>query len=624
MHDVTRVKENYFPLILFGLILSKGLSIIPDGQLVVSNGGGDCYCAPASFGRELPSRSKAPLDYLFLPSSNSQGCDAIQGINPLSEFILLMERGNCTFTDKAMNAQKAGASGVIIYNSLKGLYRGIAYGIDKTDYECGNGEAWVSDVQQPYWSSENQPDECTQNPKCSSRKCILTNVTDPELGTKACCAWDLYISIGGDATVGEQIDVPVAFITMSDADVLLANTDLQKGDLKVSMFLRPWSYYNLSSFLIWSLAVFTVLIGAYQSSTDIRIKLAAMDQGISPAAVQRGAGEEEAESLHLTVWHTLGFIVMASRLLFILYYFDVGLMVTLVYAISCSGALAALVLKPLFMGLFGKHADEVLCPCPQSVGGYVSMVDAACAISGLGIAVWWFLVRDTADYAWVLQDLFGVCLCVLFLSLIRLPNIKVASYLLVLAFCYDIFFVFISPLIFEHSIMVQVATGGEATADPTFCEKYPKDSGCQTREQLPMLLLMPRINDYHGGYAMLGLGDMVLPGLLVSFSLRLDYARRHTFLGGYFILMAIGYGIGLFMADVGVYVMQMGQPALLYLVPCTLGVFCLRAYCKGQLLELWENPAFLNTPVPLGEGSSKQQIYTADIGQEKRPLLANL
>ena len=52
-----------------------------------------------------------------------------------------------------------------------------------------------------------------------------------------------------------------------------------------------------------------------------------------------------------------------------------------------------------------------------------------------------------------------------------------------------------------------------------------------------MLLLLPRIADYTGGYTMLGLGDIVLPGLLVSFAIRYDVSTRKRY-PTYFILMA--------------------------------------------------------------------------------------
>jgi hypothetical protein len=57
-----------------------------------------------------------------------------------------------------------------------------------------------------------------------------------------------------------------------------------------------------------------------------------------------------------------------------------------------------------------------------------------------------------------------------------------------------------------------------------------------------MLLLLPRIADYTGGYTMLGLGDIVLPGLLVSFAIRYDVSTRKRY-PTYFILMVCwGWG----------------------------------------------------------------------------------
>lgn len=63
-----------------------------------------------------------------------------------------------------------------------------------------------------------------------------------------------------------------------------------------------------------------------------------------------------------------------------------------------------------------------------------------------------------------------------------------ATFLLCLAFLYDIFWVFLSPELFGESVMVKVATGGEITQDPTYCEKYPTSSGCQVRRVLLLIV----------------------------------------------------------------------------------------------------------------------------------------
>ena len=41
-----------------------------------------------------------------------------------------------------------------------------------------------------------------------------------------------------------------------------------------------------------------------------------------------------------------------------------------------------------------------------------------------------------------------------------------------------------------------------------------------------MLLSIPKIGNFRGGADLLGLGDIVLPGLLTSFAARLDEAKR--------------------------------------------------------------------------------------------------
>lgn len=48
-----------------------------------------------------------------------------------------------------------------------------------------------------------------------------------------------------------------------------------------------------------------------------------------------------------------------------------------------------------------------------------------------------------------------------------------------------------------------------------------------------------------------------------------------------------GYGIGLMVTFVALYLMETPQPALLYLVPCTLIPVVFVALCRGQLRAMW-------------------------------------
>eukprot|EP00479_Gromia_sphaerica_P007054 TRINITY_DN2214_c0_g1_i1.p1 TRINITY_DN2214_c0_g1~~TRINITY_DN2214_c0_g1_i1.p1 ORF type:complete len:125 (+),score=11.31 TRINITY_DN2214_c0_g1_i1:27-377(+) len=116
--------------------------------------------------------------------------------------------------------------------------------------------------------------------------------------------------------------------------------------------------------------------------------------------------------------------------------------------------------------------------------------------------------------------------------------------------------------------MIEVATGG--------------DSG----ETVPLLILFPRISDelshYGNSYSMLGLGDIALPGLFISFLLRFDYEMKYeTWKRGYFWIGMIGYVVGLGITDLVLVLMQSGQPACSYLVPLTVRARVNRGVCAS-------------------------------------------
>jgi signal peptide peptidase-like protein 2B len=261
--------------------------------------------------------------------------------------------------------------------------------------------------------------------------------------------------------------------------------------------------------------------------------------------------------------------------------------------------------------------DRVACTTSFLDIGTVTILQMVASLVSYAIGATWlymaltFLHPDENTFFWVMQDVFGACMCIMFLSTMRLNSIKVATTLLIAAFVYDIFFVFVTPYLTKggKSIMVDVATsGGPPKADPSWCEKYPHDHDCRGGDPLPMLFTIPRLFDFTGGSSMLGLGDIVLPGLLISFAARYDEAKR--FIGksnrggsdgsgtvnqtcstkskGYFPYLVIAYAVGLAMANIAVYVMNMGQPALLYLVPCCLGTMVYLAKNRGE--DLWNTP----------------------------------
>lgn len=98
----------------------------------------------------------------------------------------------------------------------------------------------------------------------------------------------------------------------------------------------------------------------------------------------------------------------------------------------------------------------------------------------------------------------------MFLGALKLYSIKIATWFLVAVFFYDIFFVFITPFFTSDGRSVMLAVVGDSdTPIDDFCFKYPDDGQCKGITSLPMILTFPHINDWTGGSAILGLGDIL-------------------------------------------------------------------------------------------------------------------
>ncbi|NXP60060.1 SPP2B protein, partial [Chloropsis cyanopogon] len=204
------------------------------------------------------------------------------------------------------------------------------------------------------------------------------------------------------------------------------------------------------------------------------------------------------------------------------------------------------------------------------------------AVFCISVSIVWGIFRNEDQWAWVLQDALGIAFCLYMLKTIRLPTFKGCTLLLLVLFVYDVFFVFITPFLTKtgESIMVEVAAG-------------PSDSA--THEKLPMVLKVPRLNSSplalcDRPFSLLGFGDILVPGLLVAYCHRFDIQVQSSRV--YFVACTIAYGIGLLVTFVALALMQMGQPALLYLVPCTLLTSFVVALWRRELAMFWTGSGF--------------------------------
>jgi len=134
---------------------------------------------------------------------------------------------------------------------------------------------------------------------------------------------------------------------------------------------------------------------------------------------------------------------------------------------------------------------------------------------------------------------------------------------------------------------------------------------------------------------------ITVPGLLLSFAARYDTAKSllgvlnggnglitsfgcpeekffcgnycNLCSGGYFIPLVIAYAVGLLMANAAVLIMQMGQPALLYLVPSCLGTMIFMGWRRKELKELWDGPRVIRTADEMLHGSSTSTTSTDEV-----------
>jgi subtilisin family serine protease len=89
----------------------------PTNQLMGYN---QAAAAPAA-----PTNGTFPLAKTGTPTSPDDGCTAAQFAGFPAGAVALIRRGTCSFNIKAVNAQNAGAAGVIIYNNVSGAAQSI-------------------------------------------------------------------------------------------------------------------------------------------------------------------------------------------------------------------------------------------------------------------------------------------------------------------------------------------------------------------------------------------------------------------------------------------------------------------------------------------------------------------
>lgn len=242
------------------------------------------------------------------------------------------------------------------------------------------------------------------------------------------------------------------------------------------------------------------------------------------------------------------------------------------------------ILQAIFGDVFGNYDKDYLIDISVKMIGLelqVTLFDLFCLmISGIQMGLYIYYKN------WVYNNCLALIFCIHALQSMFIGNFKNGFMLLALLFFYDIFFVF------GTDVMLTVAKGIDA----------------------PIKLQFPK--DYSGEkpqYSILGLGDIVIPGIFVSLCLRFDFLKAldtnklekliekdqqpmkyivETAINcekAYFKAVNVGYLLAMICTIVVMLVFDHGQPALLYLVPgCCFSVLG-TAVMKGEYKKLMEH-----------------------------------
>ncbi|OJJ43131.1 hypothetical protein ASPZODRAFT_19823 [Penicilliopsis zonata CBS 506.65] len=289
------------------------------------------------------------------------------------------------------------------------------------------------------------------------------------------------------------------------------------------------------------------------------------------------------------------------------------------------------------------------------------VVDVKCMIGLLDVASGLIALSAVGYFAfvtkpWWLTNFLGFCFCYGALQFMSPSTFWTGTLLLGSLFFYDIYFVFFTPL------MVTVAT----------------------KLDVPIKLLFPRPPAAGQApdavsLAMLGLGDIVIPGMMIGLALRFDlfmyykrkgeqkaqaegagntsvkptyqsatgawgerfwarlsqqkprepelappYSDARAFSKIYFIASVVGYCIGMIATLIAMQIANHAQPALLYLVPGVLISLWGTALVRGEVRDMWDFSDADEEENDDGAETETKNDVSSEKAKDHRSLLARL
>ncbi|XP_022268283.1 signal peptide peptidase-like 2A isoform X3 [Canis lupus baileyi] len=372
----------------------------------------------------------------------------------------------------------------------------------------------------------------------------------------------------GNKSEFHDVKILIAFISRKD----FIDMKQTLGDnITVKMYSPSWPNFDYTMVVIFVIAVFTVALGGYWSGL---IELESMKAVTNTE--DRETRRKKDEYLTFSPLTVVIFVVVCCVMMVLLYFFYKWLVYVMI-AIFCIAS--AMSLYNCLAALIRKI------PCGQCTFMFrgKSIEVRLILLSGLciAVAVVWAVFRNEDRWAWILQDILGIAFCLNLIKTLKLPNFKSCVILLGLLLLYDVFFVFITPFITKNgeSIMVELAAGPFGN-----------------NEKLPVVIRVPKLAYFSVmsvclmPVSILGFGDIIVPGLLVAYCRRFDVQTGSSSI--YYVSSTIAYAVGMILTFVVLVLMKKGQPALLYLVPCTLVTASIVAWRRKEMKKFWKGSGY--------------------------------
>lgn len=226
-----------------------------------------------------------------------------------------------------------------------------------------------------------------------------------------------------------------------------------------------------------------------------------------------------------------------------------------------------------------SYPENEIAPSEVLFSSKFTPSDILASVLAGALGVWYLYTKH-----WVANNAFGLAFALNGIELLPVNTMKIGCILLCGLFFYDVFWVF------GTDVMVSVAKKFDA----------------------PIKILFPQdflVSGFWGkNFAMLGLGDIVIPGIFIAFLLRFDRSLgRKSDVYFWSCFMAYIFGLGLTIGVMSYF--KHAQPALLYLVPCCILVPLFVAIVKGDLKALLK---YRDHPLPPQEGEAPLDDQESD------------